>query len=94
MVAAAAARQPADTGEDNGAGLPGDAEMASCFNTVLLLRAAITFSETTPSVAVTSLRLENHVWNRVFAQMCLRIIRMLESFNKHRFHGEHITFTL
>lgn len=59
-----------------------------------LLRAAIRFSETAPSVAVTSLRLENHVWNRVFAQMCLRIIRMLESFNKHRFHGEHVTLTL
>lgn len=93
-MAAAAARQPADSGEDNGKGFPGDAEMAFCFNTVLLLRAATRFSETAPSVAVTSLRLENHVWNGVFAQMCLRIIRMLESFNKHRFHGEHVTLTL
>lgn len=91
---AATARQPAASGEGNGKGVAGGAEIAFCFNTVLLLKAAIRFSETTPSVAVTSLRLENHVWNRVFAQMCLRIIRMLESVNKHRFHGEHVTFTL
>lgn len=48
--------QPAASGEDNGKGLAGGAEMAFRFNTVLLLRSAIRFSETTPSVAVTSLR--------------------------------------
>lgn len=57
-MAAAAARQPVASGEDNGKGLAGGAEMAFRFNTVLLLRAVIRFSETTPSVAVTSLRLK------------------------------------
>lgn len=61
-MAAVAARQPVNSGEDNGKGVAGGAEMAFRFNTVLLLRAAIRFSETTPSVAVASVRLENHVW--------------------------------
>lgn len=41
-MAAATARQPAASEEDNGEGLAGGAEMAFCFNTVLFVEGSHT----------------------------------------------------
>lgn len=63
------------------------------FHTVLLWKVTIRFSETSPIVTVFSRQKEREkkqtpLWNGVFAQMYLGIPELVESVNKHCFHGE------